>query len=382
LTEDFIPLARPDITQEEIDEVVDTLRSGWLAFGPKTQRFEREFAEYIGVEHAVAVSSCTAGMHLALLACGIGQGDEVITSALTFPSTASVIVHTGADVVLADICYDDLDIDPNDIERKITPRTKAIMPVVYAGQPCRMDEIMDIARRRGLKVIEDAATAAGARYRGRPDGSIADASVFSFYAIKNMTTGEGGMVTTNDGALASRIAVLRNQGQDNDAWKRYSASGAPYYTIDAAGFNYRMTDIEASLGLVQLRKLDDLNRRRAELAGLYTRLFADCETVETPTVRPEVDSNWHLYVIRLQRTPVPRNEVVERLSARGIRASVHYYPVHLQPYFRERLGIQKGDLPITEAQFERLISLPLYPGMTASDVERVVEAVRECTRPA
>ncbi|HXH22432.1 MAG TPA: DegT/DnrJ/EryC1/StrS aminotransferase family protein [Dehalococcoidia bacterium] len=382
MTDDFIPLARPDITQEEIDEVVDTLRSGWLAFGPKTQRFEQEFARYIGARHAVAVSSCTAGMHLALLACGIGEGDEVITSALTFPSTASVIVHTGARVVLADICYDDLNIDPADIERKLTPRTKAIMPVVYAGQPCRMDEIMDLARRHGLRVIEDAATAAGAKYKGRFDGTIAHASIFSFYAIKNMTTGEGGMVTTDDSELAARVAVLRNQGQDTDAWKRYAATGAPYYTVDAAGFNYRMTDLEASLGLVQLRKLEAMNRRRAELAALYTRLFAGCETVETPTVRPEVTSNWHLYVIRLRNTPVPRNEVVERLSAKGIRSSVHYYPVHYQPYYRERLGLRKGDLPVTEAEFERLISLPLYPGMRDADVERVVEAVRECTRPA
>ncbi len=381
MTDDFIHLARPDITQEEIDEMVDTLRSGWLTYGPKTQRFEQEFAAFAGAPHAVGVNSCTAGMHLALLACGIGPGDEVITSALTFASTANVIVHAGATPVLADVCYDDLNIDPADVERRITPRTKALMPVIYGGQPCRVDELLGVARRHNLRFIEDAATGAGASYKGRPVGSYGDASVFSFYSIKNMTTGEGGMVTTGDASLAERISVLRNQGQDSNAWKRYSAAGLPFYTVEEPGFNYRMTDIHASLGLGQLRKLPAANKRRAELAALYSELFASLPEVEVPTVRPEVESNWHLYVIRLRQAGLKRNDVIDRLKAHGVGSAVHYLPVHYHPYYRERFSFRKGDFPVTEAQFERLISLPLHPLLSESDVERVVEAVRSSIEP-
>ncbi len=296
-------------------------------------------------KHAVGVNSCTAGMHLALLACGIGPGDEVITSALTFASTANVIVHTGATPVLADICIDDLNIDPADVERRVTPRTKAIMPVVYAGQPCRIDEILAVARRHNLKFIEDAATGVGAKYRGRPVGSYGDASVFSFYSIKNMTTGEGGMVTTDDPAIAERVSILRNQGMDSNAWKRYSASGTPFYTVEEPGFNYRMTDMHASLGLHQLAKVDAYNRRRAELAAHYTRLFSDVPGVETPAVRPEVESNWHLYVIRLRDVSVPRNEVIERLKAKGIGSAVHYLPRALPPLLPRPLRPSEGRVP-------------------------------------
>jgi len=380
LSEEFLPLARPEIGQEEIDEVVATLRSGWLVYGQRTQRFEREFAAYVGAGYAVGVNSCTAGMHLALLACGVGPGDEVITSALTFASTAGVIVHVGATPVLADVCRDDLNIDPADIERRVTPRTKAVMPVHYAGQPCRMDEIMEIARRHGLMVIEDAACAVGSRYRGRPVGAIGDAAVFSFYAIKNMTTSEGGMLATDDAALAEKVAVLRNQGMDMNAWKRYAEGGMPFYTITEPGFNYRMTDVEAALGLAQLPKLDAFNRRRSELAALYDALFAALPAVETPTVRPEVETNWYIYVIRLNPGCRPRNEVVERLKAKGIGTAVHYLPVHYHPYYRERYGWKRGDFPVAEAEFERIISIPLFPGMTEADVARVVGAVRECVR--
>jgi dTDP-4-amino-4,6-dideoxygalactose transaminase len=380
LTEDFIPLARPDISDDEVDEVVDTLRSGWLVFGQKSQRLEREFAEYVDAPHAVSVNSCTAGMHLALLGYGIGPGDEVITSALTFASTASVIVHTGATPVLADICADDLNIDPADIERRITPRTKAIMPVHYAGQPCRLDEIRDVARRHNLKVIEDAACAVGSKYKGRPVGAISDAAVFSFYAIKNMTTAEGGMVTTADPELAQQVAILRNQGTDTNAWKRYSEAGQPFYTLLAPGFNYRMTDVHASIGLGQLRRLPEFTRRRTELAKRYTDLFAAVPEVEPPSVRSEVDTNWYIYVIRLRDSAAPRNQVIERLKARAIGTAVHYLPVHYHPYFREHFGFRRGDYPVTETEFERLISIPLFPLMKDSDVERVVEAVRESVR--
>ena len=375
MPDDFLPLTRPDISEDDIAEVVDTLRSGWLVYGGKTQRFEAEFRKLAGAEHAVAVSSCTAGMHLALLAAGVGPGDEVITSPLTFPATANVIVHAGATPVLADICADDLNIDPAEIERRVTPRTKAIMPVHYAGQPCRMDEILAIARRHGLLVIEDAATAAGAYYRGRPIGSLGDATVFSFYAIKNMTTGEGGIVTTDDAALAEKVASLRNHGLDSNAWNRYAKEGQPFYTVTEPGFKYPFTDLQASLGLGQLRRLREFNEKRTRLAALYGKLFARLPEVETPTVRPEVESNWHLYVIRLREAGISRDAFIAALRERGIGTAVHYLPVHYHPYYRERFGFGKGDYPVTEREFERLVSLPLFPLMSEADVERVVGAV-------
>jgi dTDP-4-amino-4,6-dideoxygalactose transaminase len=377
LSEEFLPIARPDISEADIAEVVDTLRSGWLTFGPKTQRFEEEFRGFVAAGEAVAVNSCTAGMHLALIAAGIGSGDEVITSTLTFASTANVIVHVGATPVLADICRDDLTLDPEQVERRITPRTKAIMPVDYAGHPCRMDEIMDIARRHGLKVIEDAATAVGSAYRGRPIGSIADATAFSFYAIKNLATGEGGMVTTDDADLADQVRSLRNNGLDSNAWKRYAAAGTPFYTLSQPGFNYKMTDVQASLALGQLERLPEFNRRRAELAAYYTRLFQSVEQVQTPTVREDVETNWHLYVIRLHDVGMSRNDFVEALKQRGIGSAVHYLPIHYHPYYRERYGFRAGDYPVAEAEFERLVSLPLFPLMREDDVARTVRAVED-----
>jgi dTDP-4-amino-4,6-dideoxygalactose transaminase len=327
----------------------------------------------------VAVSSCTAGLHLALLAAGVGPGDEVITTPLTFPATANVIVHTGATPVLADICADDLNIDPAAIEARITSRTKVLLPVHYAGQACRMDEILDIGRRHGLRVIEDAATAAGATYKGRPVGSLGAATVFSFYAIKNMTTGEGGIVTTDDAALAEKVASLRNHGLDSSAWNRYAKEGRPFYTVTEPGFKYPFTDLQASLGLGQLARLGEFNARRTQLAERYTRLFASIPEVETPTVRDDAGCNWHIYVIRLrlERLCIDRDTFIDELKARGIGTAVHYYPVHYHTYYRERFGFQKGDYPVAEREFERLISLPLFPRMNDTDVDRVVGAVQE-----
>jgi dTDP-4-amino-4,6-dideoxygalactose transaminase len=376
LPDDFLPIAKPDLDEDDIAEVVDTLRSGWLVYGPKTQRFEAEFARMVGAKHAVGVNSCTAGLHLSLLAAGVGPGDEVITTPLTFSATANVIVHTGATPVLADICYDDLNIDPEQIERRVTPRTKAIMPVHYAGNACRMDEILDIARRNDLVVIEDAATAAGSGYKDRMVGNIGDLTCFSFYPVKNMTTGQGGVVTTNDAELADKIGVLRNHGQDSNAWKRYSSEASrPFYTISEPGFNYGMFDLLASIGLGQLRRLPEFNAQRARLAEHYTRLFADLLQVETPAVRPDVTPNWHLYVIRLRDAAISRDELSAQLKARGIGTSVHYAPIHYHPYYREHYGFAIGDYPVAEAEFERILSLPLFPLMNEADVERVVEAV-------
>jgi dTDP-4-amino-4,6-dideoxygalactose transaminase len=377
MNQDFLPIARPDLGEEEIAAVLDTLRSGWLAYGPKTQRLEADFSRLAGTEHAVAVSSCTAGMHLALLATGIGPGDEVITSTLTFASTANVIVHTGATPVLADICADDLTIDPADVARRLTPRTRAIMPVDYAGHPARMDEIVALARASGVQVIEDAATGAGSAYKGRPVGSLSDATIFSFYAIKNMTTGQGGMVTTDDAALAERVRVLRNNGLDSNAWNRYAAEGMPFYTVVEPGFNYGMTDLQAAIGIGQLARLGQFNARRAALAARYDAGFAAVPEVEVPTVSPDVTTNWHLYVIRLRDTSLGRDELIAGLRARGIGTAVHYYPVHYHPYYRERYGFRQGDFPVAEREFARIVSLPLFPLMTEADVDRVVGAVEE-----
>ena len=378
MPDDFLPIAQPDLDEDDIAEVVDTLRSGWLVYGAKTQRLEREFAAMVGAEYAIGVNSCTAGLHLSLLAAGIGPGDEVITSPLTFAATANVIVHVGATPVLADICADDLNIDPEQIERRITPKTKAIMPVHYGGQACRMDEILELARRRNLMVIEDAAHCAGSGYKERMVGNIGDLAAFSFYPVKNMTTGQGGMVTTNNKELADQVSALRNHGLDSNAWNRYSSeANRLFYTMGAPGFNYGMFDLLASIGLGQLNRLPEFNEKRRVLAEHYTRAFAGLRQIETPTVRPEVKTNWHLYVIRLGDAEVSRAELAAGLKERGIGTSVHYYPVHYHPYYRERFGFQKGDYPVTETEFERILSLPLFPKMTEGDVERVVAAVGE-----
>lgn len=377
MPDQFLPIARPDIDDADIAEVVDTLRSGWLTYGPKTQRFENEFKQMAGAEHAVAVNSCTAGLHLSLLAAGVGPGHEVITSPLTFAATANVIVHTGATPVLADIRASDLNIDPEQIERRITPRTRAIMPVHYAGIPCDMDPILDIARRHNLVVIEDAATAAGSAYKGRSVGSLGDLTAFSFYPVKNMTTGQGGVVTTNNPDYAASLTALRNHGLDSNAWNRYTAEAArPYYTISEPGFNYGMFDLLAALGLGQLQRLSEFNARRAELAAHYTRLFEAEPRIETPVVPEDVTSNWHLYVVRLRDTRLPRDDFAAKLKTHNIGTSVHYYPVHYHPYYREHYGFQQGDYPVCEAEFERILSLPLFPGLSEADVERVVTAVK------
>jgi dTDP-4-amino-4,6-dideoxygalactose transaminase len=374
----FLPIAQPDLDDDDVAEVVDTLRSGWLVYGPKTQRLEQEFAAMVGAKHALGVNSCTAGLHLSLLAAGVGPGDEVITTPLTFAATANVILHAGAKPVLADICADDLNIDPDQIERRITPKTKAVIPVHYGGQACRMDEILDIARRHNLTVIEDAAHCAGSGYKDGMVGNIGDLAAFSFYPVKNMTTGQGGMVTTNDDALAAQIVALRNHGLDSNAWNRYSAEADRlFYTMSAPGFNYGMFDLLASIGLGQLRRLPEFNAKRRVLAAHYTRAFANVPQIETPTVREDVTTNWHLYVIRLRDAKVSRAELAAGLKQRGIGTSVHYYPIHYHPYYRERFGFQRGDYPVCEAEFERILSLPLFPRMDEGDVERVVAAVGE-----
>jgi dTDP-4-amino-4,6-dideoxygalactose transaminase len=378
-TQPFIPFAPPDLGQDEIDAVAEVLRSGWLTGGPKVREFEEACREVTGAAHALAVSSATAGLHLALLACDIGPGDEVITTPLTFAATINVILHVGATPVLADICDDDYNIDPAEVERRITPRTRALMPVHYGGQPCRMDALLDIARRHRLRVIEDAAHALTARYSGRPVGAIGDAAVFSFYPTKNITTGQGGVLTTDDAKLAERSELLRLHGLSKNAYDRYTDKGSWAYQVLAPGYNYVLTDVAAAIGVQQLARLDAFQARRREIAARYNEAFSDVPEVIRPTIRNEVDTSWHLYAIRLdaEHLGITRDGFIVALRERGIGTSVHYVPVHFHPYFREALGLRDGDYPVTERVFSGLVSLPLFPRMTDEEVERVTEAVRE-----
>lgn len=372
-----IPFFRPAIGDEEINEVVDSLRSGWLTTGPKVARLEEDFRSYVGSRHAIAVNSGTAAMHLALAAAGIGEGDEVITTPLTFASTVMVIHHQGATPVLADVSIDDYNIDPAAIERCVTPRTRAIMPVHYAGQPCRMDEILSIASRHNLLVIEDAAHAIGASYRGRPVGSLGDATAFSFYATKNMTTGEGGMVTTDNDELAEKVRLLTLHGMSRDAWRRYEARGSWYYEIVLPGFKYNMTDLQAAIGIHQLAKIERLTEARRRVAELYTSLLGHLEELRLPATRPDVVHAWHLYPIWLDTSQLTldRAGFIEQLRQRGILPSVHFIPIHHHPWFQQEYGWRPGDFPVTDRIYEGLVSLPLYPQMTENEAWRVAQAV-------
>ncbi len=374
----FLPFAIPDLGDEEIQEVVDTLRSGWLSVGPKTKEFQTRFRDYVGSAEAVAVSSCTAALHLALVAAGIGEGDEVITTPLTFCATANVIVHQRAKPVLADIRMEDFNIDPAQIEAKITPRTRAIIPVHMAGQPCRMDEIMEIARRHNIVVIEDAAHAAGAEYKGRRIGTIADMTAFSFYAIKNMTTGEGGMLTTQDADLAATARKFSLHGISRDAWARYTEKGSWYYEVVAPGYKYNMSDIGAALGLHQLARLDSFIDVRERYANMYTEAFADMPEILTPPVLSDIKHAWHLYVMRLvpETLTIDRAEFITELKAEKIGTSVHFIPLHLHPFYQSEFGYARGDFPVTEAVYDNAISLPLYTRMREEDVYSVIAAVK------
>jgi dTDP-4-amino-4,6-dideoxygalactose transaminase len=375
----FLSFSPPSIGPEEIEEVIDTLRSDWITTGPKTRRFAEQFADYTGAQHAVAVNSCTAAMHLALAAWEIGPGDEVITTPYTFCSTVNVVLHLGARPVLVDICRDDLTIDPEQIEAAITPRTKVLLPVHFAGHPCRMDRILAIARRHGLRVLEDAAHAVGATYRGQMVGSLGDATAFSFYATKNLTTAEGGMLTTDDAALAERASMLGLHGMSRDAWNRYSAEGSWYYQVVAPGYKYNMTDIQASLGLHQLTKLPAFLRRRAAIALAYHESFGDLAALDLPVARPEVRHAWHLYVIRLRpgALTITRAAMIEELKRRNIGTSVHFIPLNLHPYYQQHLGWAPGQFPAAEAAYAGAISLPMHPRLTDDDVADVVTAVRD-----
>jgi dTDP-4-amino-4,6-dideoxygalactose transaminase len=377
----FLPFALPEIGEEEIAEVVDTLRSGWITTGPKARRFEQDFVAFLGDAslQAVAVNSATAGLHLALEALGIGPGDEVITTSHTFTATAEVVRYLGADVRLVDIDPATLCIAPALIEAAITPRTKAIMPVHYAGLAADMPAIAAIARRHGLKVVEDAAHALPTTLGGRLVGCFdSDATVFSFYANKTMTTGEGGMLVTRDAALADRARVMRLHGMSRDAFDRFTAKVPSwYYEIVAPGFKYNLTDIAAALGIHQLKRAHGFQQRRAQIAARYDQAFAGLPLTTPPLPAPGDRHAWHLYALRLgDAAGITRDRFIEALFERGIGCSVHYIPLHLHPYWRERYDLRPEQFPQSQTAYERLVSLPIYSRMSDADVQRVTDAVR------
>lgn len=379
----FLPFALPDITDAEIEEVVAALRSGWITTGPRTKQLEADFGAAVGGEHAVAVNSCTAAMHVALEAIGIKPQDEVVVPTLTFAASAEVVRYLGARPVLVDVLAGDHCIDPAAVERAISPRTRAIIPVHFAGQSCEMDPLLEIARRHGLRIIEDAAHAYPTCYRGRMVGSIGDITCFSFYATKTITTGEGGMAVTASAEWADRMRVMSLHGISKDAWKRYSAEGSWYYEIVAPGFKYNMTDIAAALGLVQLRRAGEMLERRRGIARSYREAFAASDALELLEVRDFAEHAWHLFVIKLVPgvLGIDRGRFIEELKARGIGTSVHFIPLHLHPYYREAYGYGAEDLPVALECYQRSISLPIYSRMSDADVSRVVDAVGDiCAR--
>jgi len=374
----FLPFHRPWIDETEVEEVVDTLRSGWLTMGPKTLKFEERFADYIGAKHAVAVSSATAGLHLALDALGLQPDDEIITSTYTFTSTAAVALHLRARPVLVDVLPGQLGLDPEAVERAITPRTRAIIPVHIAGAPCDMDRLQKIAGRHGLSIVEDAAHALPAEFRGRKVGTIGDLTVFSFYAGKNITTGEGGMITTDSTECANLLRVRRLHGISRDAWKRYTAEGSWYYEVAYPGYKYNMTDLSAALGLQQLRKLDRFHAIRSYYASIYQLGLSDLAEIVLPEVEEGTQHAWHLYMIQLEPEllTIGRDAFVEELRRENIGTSVHFIPLHIHPYYRDVFGYKPDDFPRALHAYRRVISLPLYPRMTEADVWDVIRAVR------
>jgi dTDP-4-amino-4,6-dideoxygalactose transaminase len=379
MREKFLPFHLPSIGDEEVSGVVETLRSGWLTTGPKVHAFENAFASYIGAPCAVAVSSCTAALHLALDAISLHENDEVLVPAMTFAATAEVVLYFKAHPVLVDCEADTLNLDPARLERAITPRTRAIIPVHYAGHPCDMDRIREIAETHRLKVIEDAAHALPARYKGQTVGTFGDLACFSFYATKTLCTGEGGMVITANTEYAERVRIMSMHGISKDAWKRYSAEGSWYYEILAPGFKYNMTDITAALGLAQLGKCDRMREARRRIAGIYSEAFSDLDEIVTPVVRDGIEHAWHLYPIRLEleRLRINRGEFITMMRERNIGTSVHFIPLHLHPLYRDKYQYRPQDFPNASTAYERMVSLPIYPAMTERDAGEVVSVASD-----
>lgn len=387
----FVPYCLHTVEEDEIQEVVDTLRSNWLTSGPKTMEFERQFADYIGSKYAIAVSSCTAALHLSLIAFDIQDGDEVITTPFTFAATTEVIEYQHAKPVFVDIDPSSFNINVNLIEEKITSRTRAIIPVHYGGIPCDLNKIYEIANRYGLVVIEDAAHAVGTVYQNRKVGSFGNPTAFSFYPTKNITTAEGGIITTNEEAVSDKSKILSLHGISKDAWKRYSSQGQWYYEIHQLGYKYNFTDIQAALGLQQLKKLDRFNSIREQYARLYFEEFCLIPAIQMPDWYylyfdkerfTGIKNSWHLFVIQLdeKRLTIDRSQFIEELRLRGIGSSVHFIPLHLQPYYAKKYGFRRGDFKVAETIYDKIISVPLYPKMTEEQLYYIIDTIQDIAK--
>jgi perosamine synthetase len=376
-----VPFHVAAVGEEEAQAAADVIRSGWLTMGQRTFEFERKFAAYVGAPHAIAVVSGTAALHLALEAFGIQAGDEVLLPTTTFTATAEVVCYLGAKPVLVDVEPHTMNLDPSDAARRITSRTKAIIPVHIAGVPCEMQQIQDLASAHGLRVVEDAAHALPASYHGTPIGALSEVTAFSFYATKTLTTGEGGMLTTGNDQIAERMRIMRLHGIEREAWKRYSGDGSWFYEVLEAGFKYNMTDIAAAIGLVQLGKCDDLSTARHAVAERYTAAFSGIASLQVPDNHTDRKTSWHLYVLRIrpENLSIDRDRFIAELKNRGIGTSVHFIPLHLHPFYQKQFGYKPGDFPQAEAEYARAFSLPIYPTMTDAEINAVINAVSEVT---
>ena len=377
----FLPIAAPDIGARERELVLEALESGWITTGPRAFELAERVAALAGAKHAVPLNSATGALHLALEALGVGAGDEVITTPYTFAATVNVIEHVRAKPVLVDVEADTLCLDPRRVAAAITPRTRVVMSVDYAGHPCDYDALRALTAPRGIKIVDDAAHALGAASHGRPVGcaALADVTAFSFYATKNLTTGEGGAAVTDDAALAERIRLLSLHGMNRDAWKRYGASGSWFYEITAPGWKYNLSDLLAAIGVAQLERFESTQQRRHELVARYAAGLAGMPQVRVPVARPGMTHAWHLFAIALEldRLSVDRARFIEELRAENIGTSVHFIPIHFHPHFRASLGLREGALPVAEDAYRRAITLPLFARMTDRDVDDVVRAVRK-----
>ncbi len=381
--DEFIPFHHPSIGEEEFAAVQSVLASGWLTSGPVTMQFERRFADYIGCKHALAVNSGTAALQLALDAIGLKAGDEVLLPTYTFTATAEVVTYFGARPVLCDSVASGFNIDPEDVERRITERTQVIIPVHVAGESCQMDRLQAIAKRYALRVVEDAAHALPASFRGARIGTISDLTAFSFYATKTITTGEGGMLTTNNDAYAERATKMRLHGIGGDAWKRYSREGTWFYEVLHAGYKLNLCDLLGALGLAQLHKCDDFWEQRRRIARMYSEQLARIEELEVPSDGAAFgEHSWHLYILRIKSDSlsINRNEVIEELRKAGVGTSVHFIPLHLHPFYSHYYGYQRGDFPNAEDAFSRCISLPIYPGLRDEQVVRIIGSVQQIAK--
>ena len=380
MNDDFLPFARPSISRAAIDEVVACLESGWITTGPRVQKFEQALKQYLGAPHVLALSSATAGLHLALLALDLQPGDEVITTPMTFAATLNTIVLAGGRPVLVDVEPHTYNMDVTRLADAIGERTRAIMPIHFAGLPVDLDPLYALAKKHGLRVIEDAAHAIGTEYSGRRIGAFGDTQVFSFHPNKNITTGEGGAIATRDEKYAARLALLRFHGMDREAWNRFGKTGSQHYEIVEPGYKYNMMDIQAALGLHQLPALDGFIRRRTELAQRYQRLLADWRKLALPRAPSYSHRHaWHLYtpLVNAEAAGMNRDDFMQALKQRNIGTGLHYRAVHLYPYYRERFGFKRGDFPIAESIGDRIVSLPLFPDMTDVDQDRVLDAMRD-----